>query len=78
MPIMRYTPQFIERQYIPTQNIGIIDEVLGQRQKEYDMAKMAEMSTIEELYGLPTTQGFQPKRDELVKGVESQIQEAVS
>ena len=77
MPVMRYTPQFVERKYIPTQNIGIIDEVLGQRQKEYDMAKMAEMSTIEELYGLPTTQGFQPKRDELVKGVESQIQEAV-
>ena len=76
MPVMKYTPQFIERQYIPTQNIGLIDQVLGQRQKEYDTATAMQNAAMSELYGLQTTQGFEPERNKIIEGLQGQITQA--
>ena len=76
MPVMKYTPQFIERQYIPTQNIGLIDQVLGQRQKEYDTATAMQNAAMSELYGLQTTQGFEHERNKIIEGLQGQITQA--
>lgn len=73
MPVIKYTPQFTERQYVPMNNIGLIDQVLGMRQKEYDTAKMLENQAISELYGMQTTQGFQPERDRIIEELQNQI-----
>ena len=46
MPIMKYTPQFVERKYVPMNDIGLISQVLGQRQKEYDMGEALQNEAI--------------------------------
>ena len=76
MPIMKYTPQFVERQYVPTNNLGIIDQVLAQRQKEYDTATTLKDAAVSELYGLQTTQGFEPERNRIVQELQNQIEAA--
>jgi hypothetical protein len=77
MAVMKYTPQFTERQYVPMNDIGLIQNIISKKEKEYDMARAMEHGAVSQLYGLDTTQGFEPKRNELIQGLQGQIEEAV-
>ena len=78
MPVMRYVPQFIEKQYVPLNDLGLIDKALAQRQKLHDTSKMLENQTLSELYGLSTTQGFEPERNRIIEDLQAKIQEATA
>lgn len=78
MPVMRYIPQFIEKQYVPLNDLGLIDKALAQRQKLHDTSKMLENQTLSELYGLSTTQGFEPERNRIIEDLQTKIQEATA
>lgn len=78
MPIMKYTPQFVERQYIPMNDLGLIQKGLETKQKQWDTSKAYENQMLEQLYGISTTTGFSKGREQLIGNVQKQIEEAVS
>jgi len=77
MAVLGYTPQFIEQQYVPTQDIGLLSQILGQKQQQYDKAEQMKAAAIADMYNKEVTTGFQPAIQESISAFEKQLQEAV-
>lgn len=77
MALLKYTPQFIERQYIPTQDVGLIANMIGQREKEYEKAIDTQQQALSEAYGMKSTRGFEAGRNQFVENLKSQLDKAI-
>ena len=77
MALLKYTPQFIERQYIPT-NVNAAIDVMGKMQGQYDTAVDTQQKALSEAYGIKSTQGFEEGRNQFAEGLKSKIDEAIA
>jgi len=77
MPLVKYTPQFIERQYVPT-DVNLLANVMGTKQKQFDAANDMSQAEVEKLYDLDTTQGFVEGRNQVVTGLQDKFNQAIS
>ena len=77
MAATRFVPQYVPKEYIPT-DIGFLSNIVGQAQQQYDTARGLRDAAIESLYGLETSTAFAPEKERLISGLESTIEEAVA
>lgn len=75
MPVLSYVPQFIEQQYVPTADVGLLSNILGQKQQQYNQAAQMQAAALSDIYGKETTSGFEPAAQERIKGFEQKLQE---
>jgi len=75
MAVLGYTPQFIEKQYVPTQDIGLLSQILGQKQEQYNKAEQMRAAALADIYGKETTPGFESAAQERIKAFENRLQE---
>lgn len=79
MPAIRYTPQFIERQYVPLNDIGLIGNIMGDKQKKHDMAMALQNEALEKAYGIELGSPLNiPERDRIIKELETNIEQAIA
>lgn len=76
MALTKYTPQFIERQYIPT-NVNAAIDVMGKMQGQYDRGVDMQQQALSEAYGMKSTQGFEAGRNQFAENLKSQIDKAI-
>lgn len=77
MPAIRYTPQFTERQYIPMNDIGLISNILQQKESQYGIARALENEAVEQMYGMDVSAMDIGERDRVLSSLQSQIDEAI-
>lgn len=75
MAVLGYVPQFIEQQYVPTQDIGLLSNILGQKQQQYNQAAQMQAGALADIYGREVTSGFEPAAQERIKAFETKLQE---
>lgn len=78
MALLKYTPQFIEKQYIPTQDVGLIASMIGQREKEYETGTNTVQQALSEAYGMKSGQGFEAGRNEFADRLKTKFDEAIA
>lgn len=77
MAVIPYIPQFIEKQYVPSTDVGLLTNILGQKQQQYNQAAQMQAGALSDIYGREVTSGFQPAIQESIKSFENKLQEAI-